>query len=281
MQGLQILIDNLTKFRKIHISILDLSGILDSDLLRIEFKNVIHSKNFCNLAKSTEKGYKACIHCKMLANSKAKETKASFCGYCIYGVYEAAVPVLIDENVSAVVYVGNAVINKEKSIERILRTCRFTGVSATLLCAELEKCEGVGSREELLQIGEIVRDYIIMLVSRNPRRRNEEHWLVSVMKKYAEEMFCEGVLLKEIAVTYQKNERYIGRLFKKETGVAFNEYCMQMRLEMAEALLAGSNKKIIDIAMECGFGNISYFNRVFQKRHGMTPKVYRAKINNL
>lgn len=54
-----------------------------------------------------------------------------------------------------------------------------------------------------------------------------------------------------------------------------------MRLKKAEALLVDSNKKIIDIAMECGFGNISYFNRVFQKRHGMTPKSYRAKINNL
>jgi two-component system response regulator YesN len=130
---------------------------------------------------------------------------------------------------------------------------------------------------ELLQIGEIVRDYIIMLLSKNPRKKNEEHWLVSVMKKYAEEMFCEGIFLKEIAVTYQKNERYIGRLFKKETGVAFNEYCMQMRLKKAEALLVDSNEKVIDIAMECGFDNISYFNRVFQKKHGISPKAYRAK----
>ena len=277
MQSLQILIDSLTKFRKIHISILDLSGILDAAPLKIDFKNVIHSKMFCNIAKSTEKGYKACIHCKMLANFKAKETKNAFCGYCIYGVYEAAVPVVIDEAVLAVVYVGNAVVDKDKSLERISRTCRFTGVSSSLLCSELERCEEVENPCELLQIGEIVRDYIIMLLSKNPRKKNEEHWLVSVMKKYAEEMFCEGIFLKEIAVTYQKNERYIGRLFKKETGVAFNEYCMQMRLKKAEALLVDSNEKIIDIAMECGFDNISYFNRVFQKKHGISPKAYRAK----
>ena len=52
MQSLQILIDSLTKFRKIHISILDLSGILDAAPLKIDFKNVIHSKMFCNIAKS-------------------------------------------------------------------------------------------------------------------------------------------------------------------------------------------------------------------------------------
>ena len=130
-------------------------------------------------------------------------------------LYEAAVPVVTEEAVSAVVYVGNAAVDKEKSLEIINRTCRFTGVSPSLLRTELKKCEEVGAPEELLQIGEIVKDYIIMLVSKNPKKKNEEHWLVSVMKKYAEQMFCEGILLKEIAVTYQKNEKYIGRLLKR------------------------------------------------------------------
>ena len=280
MQRLQILIDNLTKFRKIHISILDLSGILDAEILKIEFKNVIHSKKFCTLAKMTEKGYAECIRCKMLANQKAKKTKKAFFGHCAFGLCEAAVPVVIDGEVCAIVYVGNAIIDEEKTVFRVNKNCRLFGICPTLLLDELKECEPVSDFNELLEIGEIVKDYIKMLVSMKPKEKTEGHWLVSVMKKYAEEMFCEGVLLKEIAITYQKNEKYIGRLFKKETGVTFNEYCMNMRLEKAEEFLLEGNSKIIDIAMSCGFDNISYFNRVFQKKHGMSPRAYRA-INSL
>ena len=53
MQNLQVLIDMLTKGRKLHISILDLNGILNTPSTRICFENVIHSKRFCDIAKST------------------------------------------------------------------------------------------------------------------------------------------------------------------------------------------------------------------------------------
>ena len=80
MQNLQFLIDMLTRGRKLHISILDLNGILNTPTTKIAFENVIHSKKFCDIAKSTEKGYRACLHCKNLANTKATTSKKAFCG---------------------------------------------------------------------------------------------------------------------------------------------------------------------------------------------------------
>ena len=71
MQNLQVMIDQLTKGRHLHISILDLTGILNNTMTEISFKNVIHSKRFCDIAKSTDKGYRTCLRCKMLANTKA------------------------------------------------------------------------------------------------------------------------------------------------------------------------------------------------------------------
>lgn len=51
MQNLQVMIDQLTKGRHLHISILDLTGILNNTMTEISFKNVIHSKRFCDIAK--------------------------------------------------------------------------------------------------------------------------------------------------------------------------------------------------------------------------------------
>ena len=86
MQSLQDLIDVITRNRNLHISILDLSGILNTPLTEISLRNVIHSKPFCDAAKSGPKGNKLCLRCKRLANTKATVYKEAFCGCCFWGL---------------------------------------------------------------------------------------------------------------------------------------------------------------------------------------------------
>ena len=61
MQNLQVMIDQLTKERHLHISILDLTGILNNTMTEISFKNVIHSKRFCDIAKQTKVTVPVCV----------------------------------------------------------------------------------------------------------------------------------------------------------------------------------------------------------------------------
>jgi len=279
MQNLQFFIDQILKGRNIHISVLNLTGALNAPSTKLQFKNVIHSKRFCNIAKSTECGYRACLRCKLLANSKARSTKNSFVGQCIYGLYEGATPVIVDDTCVAIVYVGNAVVNEQKVKERIYKTCSHTKVNDSKLVAELENCEKITSAEELLQIAEIVSDYLKLLYRNTPKQTEERHWLVELMKNHAKQRFLEQITLKEIALTYQRNPKYLGRLFYKQTGVSFNQYCNTLGLEKAQTLLLQTDKKIIDIAMQCGFFNLTYFNRLFLKKYGVSPSKYREKHN--
>ena len=274
MQKLQFLIDMLTKERKIHISILDLSGILNTQSTKIAFRNVIHSKTFCDIAKSTEKGYRSCLHCKNLANTKAVSSKKPFYGHCLYGIYEAAMPVIIDDTVSAIVYVGNAIVDIDHTKKRIEKTCRYTHVDKQQLHEQIEKCEHVDHINELVGISEIVCDYIKMLYQTESKEPSQLHWLVSALKQHADQTYCFNPTLKELSVLYRKNEKYMGRLFIKEMHMSFHKYCLLLKLQKAEALLSGTNDKIIDIALECGFDNISYFNRAFKKQYGMSPSEY-------
>ncbi|MBQ8321323.1 MAG: helix-turn-helix transcriptional regulator [Clostridia bacterium] len=102
------------------------------------------------------------------------------------------------------------------------------------------------------------------------------------MKRHADEMCQTDMSLSEFAKTYQKNEKYIGRLFKKDMGMSYAEYKQERKLEIAKSMIVQGDEKIIDIAFECGFNNISYFNRAFRKKYGMSPTAYRiiAKKNN-
>ena len=275
MQTLQSLITLLERGRKLHISVLDLSGILDSPLTSLSFESTIHSKNFCSLAKATERGRRICFRCKALANSKAAEGGSAFEGYCSWGLYEYALPVKIGDTVAAVVYVGNAVIDENGAKSRLTRTARLSSLSPTPLLSELENAERIKSQNELQEIAEIVSDYLKMLNENSPKTKKETHWLAAAMKRYADGAYTESLTLSELGATYRKNEKYLGRLFKKEIGISFGDYVLSKRLKKAENLLKTTDEKIIEIALECGFNNISYFNRVFKEKNGISPSEYR------
>lgn len=277
MQPLQFLIDELSNGRNFHISVLDLSGIMDNPYTKLELKNIVHTKRFCAIAKATSRGGIACRRCKKYANTKASTGKQPFGGYCIYGLYEIAVPVLINDTVAAVVYVGNAVMDENKTVETAKRACKFTNVNEARLLSELERCEYIENDEELFKIGELVADYLLYLDKNAPKPKHEMHWLAYLMKRHADEMYKTDMSLAEFAATYQKNEKYIGRLFKQEVGLSYAEYVQEVRLSNAKQMIAKSDDRIIDIALECGFNNISYFNRSFKKKYGYSPTDYRAR----
>ena len=58
----------------------------------------------------------------------------------------------------------------------------------------------------------------------------------------------------------------------------FCVYVNQVRIRNAARMLTEeTDKTILEIALDCGFGNISYFNRIFRRLNGMTPKEYRKR----
>jgi AraC-like DNA-binding protein len=277
MQDLQTFIDLLSKGRKIHISILDLDGLLNTRITTVAVCNTIHSKPFCDAAKSTERGFRRCLGCKGRANRKAVESKTCFSGHCPWGIYEAAIPVVLQGTVSAIVYVGNYIIDEEKSRELISRSARLTGVDETKVLSHLSECEYLSDTEEAFKIGELVRDYILALVKNNAADNSSLHWLTLKMKRHAEAFYTSDISLKDLARIYHKNEKYMGRIFKSELGMSFGEYCISLRLDRAKDMLLNTNEKIIDVALALGFNNVPYFNRVFKKQYGVTPSEFKRR----
>ena len=276
MQTLQSLIDLLCAGRKIHISILDLTGVLDTPLSRLEFKNTIHATPFCNAAKSTEGGYRACLRCKAMANRRAVTGAKPFSGTCVWGLTEAAHPVIVGGSTVAVVYVGGAIDRPDITEQRIEKMCRYTGALASEIIALTEKCEHSCSADELSRIAELVADYLVYLRPERLPSASPRHWLAAAMARHAEELYYTDLSLKRLASEYGKNEKYMGRLFQREMGVSFGRYCLELRLDRAARRLVCTDACVLDIAMECGFGSLSYFNRSFRRRYGLTPTAYRA-----
>jgi AraC-like DNA-binding protein len=74
------------------------------------------------------------------------------------------------------------------------------------------------------------------------------------------------------------NESTFSRHFKKMTGNNFVDCVRKIRVARACTLLESDSLGITDICFECGFQNISNFNRNFRREKGMTPREYRSCI---
>ena len=69
------------------------------------------------------------------------------------------------------------------------------------------------------------------------------------------------------------------RVFQQITGVTPHQYLLRMRLRAAALRLADAPHRVLDVALDCGFGDISNFNRTFRAEFGVSPLVYR-KLHN-
>ena len=81
---------------------------------------------------------------------------------------------------------------------------------------------------------------------------------------------------QKLAAAAGLSERYVNELLY-EAGASFTVRLNELRLGKAARLLSMTAKRITDIAFECGFNDLSYFNRSFRRRFGLTPTAARAK----
>jgi AraC family transcriptional regulator len=65
------------------------------------------------------------------------------------------------------------------------------------------------------------------------------------------------------------------RTFRRVTGVTPHQFILRARLREAAARLVGERRKVIDVALDAGFGDISNFNRAFRREFGVAPEAYR------
>jgi AraC-like DNA-binding protein len=91
-------------------------------------------------------------------------------------------------------------------------------------------------------------------------------------KNYAHEASLSS-LAKHTGYSYS----YISRAFKNATDISYTAFLNEYRIGKAAELILGTNKSILECALECGYSSLRSFNRNFKDILGMTPCEYRKK----
>ena len=68
------------------------------------------------------------------------------------------------------------------------------------------------------------------------------------------------------------------RIFERLTGMTPHQYLLRSRLREAAMQLAAESTRVLEVAFDCGFGDVSNFNRSFRAEFGVSPRVYRRQM---
>jgi AraC-like DNA-binding protein len=65
------------------------------------------------------------------------------------------------------------------------------------------------------------------------------------------------------------------RVFQQFTGLTPHQYVIRARLRRAAMRLVSEPSRVLDVALDSGFGDVSNFNHAFRREFGVSPKAYR------
>ncbi|GGM96831.1 AraC family transcriptional regulator [Dyadobacter beijingensis] len=104
------------------------------------------------------------------------------------------------------------------------------------------------------------------------------HGRIPKLMYYIHQNFKEDISLENAASVAGLQIHAFCRYFKALTNRTFSEFLNDVRIGYACKLLHQSDLPITQIALECGYSNISYFNRCFKKINKMSPKEFRDSL---
>lgn len=96
---------------------------------------------------------------------------------------------------------------------------------------------------------------------------------------YIKDNYDKKIKVSDVSNYVGMSEEYLCRYFKKKMGKTLTEYINEIRIDKASEKLKNTEDKIIDIAVQCGYDNISYFIKRFKRMKGISPLEYRKMVN--
>ena len=123
--------------------------------------------------------------------------------------------------------------------------------------------------------GELLGQRLLGAAEPGPPRDIRRAQAVKNVLRRIRSSYGQPLTLEDLAAEAALEPKYFCRVFRQITGRTPINYLNYYRVECAAELLCTTQGSITDIALECGFGDVSYFSRMFRRYKGQTPGQYR------
>lgn len=172
-------------------------------------------------------------------------------------------------------------------VQKILKEC---GLSASDPIYQ-DQSGGLLGREMLRLVDSFSRpganDYTLLgrlylclshMVQKQPVKRSAAQDYVNRALEFIHSNFSYEIGVAEIARAVGLDRTYLYRIFLRQLGQSPKEYLTLFRLRVAAEMLAGSGLSVTEIALSCGFKEVSLFDKQFKSHYGSPPLQYRKKL---
>ena len=104
---------------------------------------------------------------------------------------------------------------------------------------------------------------------------------METIKSFVHEHHTEELELNQLAEIVYLTPSYLSKMFRTKTGETITDYIISVRMDHAKRLLREEYAlKTYEVGQRVGYADPAYFNKVFKKVVGLTPKEYRDRVRS-
>lgn len=163
-----------------------------------------------------------------------------------------------------------------KSMRSAMCVSGLKWMSLSSLMNEITECEPSSHPYIILKILEQISDGKDMFpLTAEVKGEEPVGEKLTRIKRYIDCNIYRKITLDEISRYVGMNRTYFCLFFKKHFKISLTEYINSRKVDISSTMLIQTDKPIADIAKECGFNTVNYFNRIFRNVMGISPGEYR------
>ena len=167
-------------------------------------------------------------------------------------------------------------ILKIKGMRSAMYVSGLKWMSLSSLMDEMSQCGPASQSHLIMKILEQISDGKDMLpLTLEVKGEESVSEKLTRIKRYVDCNIYRKITLEEVAGYAGMNRTYFCLFFKKHFKISLTEYINSRKTDIASSMLLHTDKPIADIAKECGFTTVNYFNRIFRNIMGVSPGEYR------
>lgn len=116
----------------------------------------------------------------------------------------------------------------------------------------------------------------LMIKDSIPKKKD----VIAEAKEYIRQHYDQNISLNDISRQFYINPSYFSQLFKKKTGMTYQNYLTEYRIDRAARLLEETDLRIYEVCQMVGYSDVNHFNQLFERLRGMKANEYRKKCKN-
>lgn len=130
---------------------------------------------------------------------------------------------------------------------------------------------------DYMEYSSVLLHTVLLEIRRMTLPGGPDNRLVRQITEHLCEHFAEDLSLSSLSAQLNYHEKYLNRVFRRETGVSIHRFLLNYRITRAKKFLQKTQLSITEIANLCGFPNQPHFSATFLKIVGTSPSEYRKQ----